>query len=197
MDITLLPSCYLGPTSYYSALLKSQHPVIEQWEHYTKQTYRNRCRIATANKVMDLTIPIERSEQKTAMRDVKIAYQQDWQRIHWNAIESAYNTSPYFEYFADELISFYEKKEAYLLDFNLKLHEKVCELMQLQLPLTFNEGYEANIPGSDLRDAFSPKKEPAQCKFYHQVFENRFGFQSDLSILDLVLNEGPESYKYL
>ncbi len=197
MDITLFPSCYLGPISYYSALLKCQRPVIEKWEHYPKQTYRNRCRIATANKVMDLTIPIERNGQKTAMCDVKIAYQQDWQRIHWNAIESAYNTSPYFEYFADELKGFFERQETYLLDFNLKMHEKVCELMQLQVPLTYSESYEAHINGDDLREAFSPKKEPAPCKPYHQVFETRYGFQTDLSILDLVLNEGPESYKYL
>jgi hypothetical protein len=197
MDTTLFPSCYLGPTSYYSLLLQSQQPVIEKWEHYTKQTYRNRCRIATANKVMDLTIPIERNGQKTVMRDVKIAYQQNWQQVHWNAIESAYRTSPYFEYFSDELIGFYEKEETYLLDFNLKLHEKVCELMQMHIPMAFTDQYEADINGKDLRELFTPKKGSTQCKPYHQVFENRFGFQTDLSIIDLVLNEGPEAYKYL
>lgn len=197
MENTLFPSCYLGPTSYYSELLKCKNATIEQWEHYTKQTYRNRCRIATANKIMDLTIPTERSEQKIVMRDVKIAYQQDWQKQHWNAIASAYNTSPYFEYFADELACFYEKKETYLLDLNMKLHEKVCELMQMNLALNLTECYEVEPTGLDLRNTFSPKRTPNMCKLYHQVFENKFGFQTDLSILDLVLNEGPESYKYL
>lgn len=197
METTLLPSFYLGPVSYYSALLESAHPTIEQWEHYGKQTYRNRCRIATANKIMDLTIPTERSERKIVMRDVRISYQQDWQKQHWNAIASAYNSSPYFEYFADELHTFYENKEVFLLDFNTKLHETVCRLMQIDKPTGRTEQYEDTIEGQDLRNAFNAKGEPHACKFYHQVFEGRFGFLSDLSILDLVLNEGPESYKYL
>ena len=197
METFLFPSFYLGPTSYYSAMLKSPKVTIEQYEHYVKQTYRSRCRIATANKIMDLTIPTERNENKIAMKDVKIAYQQDWQRQHWNAIVSAYNSSPYLEYFADELVPFYEKKETFLIDFNAKLHEKVTKLMQLEIKQTLNLAFELEINGVDYREAFSPKTEPNVCKPYHQVFENKFGFQSDLSILDLLLNEGPEAYKYL
>ncbi|MCQ2233869.1 MAG: WbqC family protein [Paludibacteraceae bacterium] len=200
MSTIILQSCYLGPVSYYSALLNAEKALLEVNDHYGKQTYRNRCRIATANKVMDLTIPVERTHEKTAMKDIAISYDEDWQKTHWNAIESAYRTSAYFDYYADELQVFYQNKERYLLDLNMKLHELVVKWMQLEDRIQLTSTTEYHTPGEseiDLRTAFNPKSAANKTKPYYQVFSQRHGFIADLSVLDLVLNEGPEAYKYL
>jgi len=200
-DITsYLCSSYLGPVSYYKQIAGSESAVIEQYDNYIKQTYRNRCRIASSNGTMDLSIPVQKCEAKCRMKDIRIAYSGNWQQIHWRAIESAYSSSPFFEYYRDDFEPFFRTKTAFLIDLNTELQSLVLKLTDISTPVAFTTGYKESFSGKelDLRDFFHPKKEyPYRLKPYYQVFEQKFGFQKDLSIIDLLFNMGPEAVFYL
>jgi hypothetical protein len=206
MPTTLLSTAYFGPIQYYLQLHQSTDPVIESCEHYVKQTYRNRCIIATANGLMPLSLPIEKSSTgKTDIRDVKLSNHSNWQHLHWNSIESAYNSSPYFEFYADDLRSFFEYKPNYLFDLNESIRVKIYDLLDISDNVRYTTDYlrEEEIPEEwqDLRYTFHPKKEKQDPGFaikpYYQVFKQKFGFLPNLSILDLLFNMGPESIFYL
>ena len=193
-----LTSAYLAPVEYYVALANAETVFLEQFDSYEKQTYRNRCNIQTANGVIALTIPVEKpSGLKVLTRDIRISGHNDWQIQHWRSIESAYNSTPFFEYYKDDFQPMYEKKWDFLWDFNLELQAKVLELLDLQPELKFTESYQMHLNESivDLRDKIHPKKQcfVGSLKPYYQVFEQRFGFQENLSIIDLLFNMGNES----
>jgi hypothetical protein len=195
-----LCSSYLGPVSYYKQIAISKSVIIEQHDNYIKQTYRNRCRIASANGTMDLSIPVQKCETKSRMKDIRIAYSDNWQLIHWRAIESAYSSSPFFEYYRDDFEPFFQTKTAFLIDLNTELQSLVLKLTAISTPVTFTTGYKDSFLEKelDLRDFFHPKKEyPHELTPYYQVFGQKFGFQKDLSIIDLLFNMGPESVFYL
>ena len=127
-----LSSAYLAPVEYYSEIAKADAVFIEGHDYYLKQTYRNRCLIAAANGQMALSIPVEKaSGEKILTRDVRISDHTDWQLNHWRSIESAYNSTPFFEYYKDDLLPFYEKKWTYLMDFNLEIQLKILDLLNL------------------------------------------------------------------
>lgn len=193
-----LSTAYLAPVEYYVVLANADEVFLEQHEFYVKQSYRNRCVIATANGLMDLSVPVERPDgNKTLIRDVRISQHGSWQTNHWRSIESAYNSSPFFEYYADDLIGFYERSWHFLWDFNLEFQYKVLELIDIQPSICFTKQYEVNLSAGieDLREIIHPKKQPyVQClKPYYQVFGQKYGFQPNLSILDLLLNRGNEA----
>ena len=193
-----LTSAYLAPVEYYVALANAETVFLEQFDSYEKQTYRNRCNILISNGISALSIPVEKpSGVKTLTRDIRISEHNDWQIQHWRSIESAYNSSPFFEYYKDDFLPFYEKKWDFLWDFNLELLAKVLELLDLQPTLKFTESYQINLneDNVDLRDKIHPKKQSSvvSLKPYYQVFEQRFGFQENLSIIDLLFNMGNES----
>jgi hypothetical protein len=193
-----LSTAYLAPVEYYVVLANADLVLLEQHEFYVKQSYRNRCVIATANGLMDLSIPVEKMEGgKTKIRDVRISYHGNWQANHWKSIESAYNSSPFFEYYADDLVCFYERKWNFLWDFNVELQQKMLELIDIQ-PLTkLTEHYidDLSTGVTDLRALIHPKKVSYVQHFqpYYQVFQQKYGFQPNLSILDLLLNTGNEA----
>ena len=196
----LLSSTYLGPVGYYKQIARSEKIYIEQYDHYLKQTYRNRCRIASANGVMDLTIPVLSRETKCRMKDVRISYFENWQQLHWRAIESAYRSSPFFEYYQDGLVPFYREKREFLIDFNQELLTLMLKWLEIDAPVEltteYNDSFGEEI--DDWREAFHPKRDyPDQVKLYYQVFEQKLGFQKELSIIDLLFNMGPESVFYL
>lgn len=196
MLTTILPLTYLGPVSYYAAMLRSDRVLVEQCEHYVKQTYRTRCRVATSNGVMDLAVPVEKPSGKCAVRDLRIAYKENWQQVHWRALESAYRNSPFFDYYRDDFEPFYNRRTEFLLDFDLGLHGVVASLIGKLPEVELTRGYEAEYPQGtlDLRNAFSPKGESSyNAKPYYQVFDRKFGFLGDLSIIDLLFNMGPEA----
>ncbi|MDR0972862.1 MAG: WbqC family protein [Prevotellaceae bacterium] len=200
-----LSSAYLAPVSYYAKLTRYDNAVIEQYDHYTKQTYRNRCRIASPTGVLELTIPVVRTGQKTLMRDVRISEHGHWRRLHWNALESAYGNTPFFMYYADDFRTLYDRHTEFLMDFNEELCRLVCSLIDIHPHLSRTETYETNLStdNADFREAIHPKK--AFCEAdpsfiprpYYQVFEHRHGFLPDLSIVDLLFNMGTESALYL
>ena len=187
---------YAGNIQYYSLFAHSKEVLLERNAHYVKQTYRNRCQILTANGVMNLTIPVEKvSGEKMLDKDVKIS-PTDWQRVHWTAIESAYNNSPFFLYYEDDIRPMYEKKYDFLLDFNLELQEKLVSLLGLTTEFKLTENYIDSYE-NDLREVLSPKYKGDYPNFnpesYYQVFKEKYGFVENLSIYDLLFNMGNES----
>jgi len=193
-----LSTAYLAPVEYYSEMAKADAVFIESHDYYSKQTYRNRCLIAAANGPMALTIPVEKAgSEKMLTCEVRISKHNDWQLNHWRSIESAYNSTPFFEYYKDDLIPFYEKKWNYLIDFNLEIQSKILELLNFETNIQLTGEYKNTLDDSvlDLREVIHPKREAQSVSYktYYQVFEQRFGFQANLSIIDLLFNMGNES----
>lgn len=197
-----LSSAYMAPVAYYIRLFHADKVLIEQHEHYIKQTYRNRCEIDSPNGILALTIPTElRLGSKTPMKEVRISSHNNWRHTHWTALVSSYENSPYFEYYADDLRPFYEQKYEFLLDFSLALQEKICSLLDFSPATELTKEYlTPKTMGDtlDLRESLQPKTlraggDSIKPKKYYQVFASRHGFLENLSIADLLFNMGPES----
>ena len=198
MDNTLLCSAYLPPVNFFTAIKSGGDVLIEQYDNYCKQTYRNRCRIATAGGIQTLTIPVVKSDSpKQLMKDVRISDHGDWRRQHWNALESAYMNSPFFMYYQDDFRPFYERRIEFLIDFNTQLTELILKLAGMDKRIKLTESYSRPSTGiNDLRQLIDPQQ-TAQNRPYWQVFKQKYGFQPNLSAVDLLFNMGPEFPLYL
>ena len=255
----LLSTTYFGPVQWYQKLNRHRC-IIEQHDNFVKQTYRNRCVIASANGPQTLTVPIERYDgMKCAMRDIRISDHGNWRHLHWQALVSAYGETPFFEYYADDIRPFFEERRwKYLLDFNLDITHTLCSLLDVRPDLSLSDhyidadetisgggglngtaaGFEEAVKGLDgaaesfgeavkgfggansldgaaeslgsssasslfvdYRDAIRPKHPLPDAEFearpYYQVRAQRHGFLPNLSVLDLLFNEGPEGIFYL
>ncbi len=196
-----LSSAYWAPISYFSAIYRHGAAVIEQHDTYIKQTYRNRCNIIASQGVQTLTIPIEKPSPHTTMRDVRISDHGNWQHLHHMAIASAYGSSPFYEYYADDIARLYTRRYDFLLDYNMAQIACVCDWLDIELNISLSDTYTPHdsIPMTDLREAIHPKHPdtsliaPYLPRPYYQVFASRYGFMQDLSILDLLCNMGNES----
>ena len=200
MNEVYLTTAYLAPVQYYSKLFHAERVVIEKYDHYIKQTYRNRCTIAGANGTLPLSIPIVKPDNpKTFSSDIRISGHGNWQHLHWNAICSAYNSSPFFEYYADDFAPFYHKKQDWLFDFNEALRLLVCRLLEIEPVVSFSAGYSEVSPAVDFRDVIHPKKDFKKtdpsfvANAYYQVFKPKYGFLENVSIIDLLFNMGSEA----
>ena len=197
----LLSTAYFAPVHFYTRYLHHSEVYLEQFENFTKQTYRNRCLILGGNGPISLVIPVVKGRgPKILIKDLQISYEENWQRNHWQTIVSAYNSSPYFEYYQDELYPFFERKTKYLLDYNLQIHKQLCDFFEIENKIRLTEDFE-KVPKNtvNLRDGISPKLKhnpdtEFQPRTYTQVFSEKYGFLSNLSILDLLFNEGPNAY---
>jgi hypothetical protein len=202
MSSALLQTTYFGPVQWYQKLYRYDHCTIEQYDSFQKQTYRNRCIIATANGLQALTVPVEHSDEKMLTKDLRISDHNQWRRVHWNALQSAYSESPFFEYYADDLHPFFEQKYTFLVDFNENIRQKICELIDIQPNVSYTSDF-SHQPSdiTDFRDiihAKHPQPDPDfEPKVYWQVFQHKHGFLPNLSILDLLFCMGPESVFYL
>ncbi len=206
MTTGLFSTAYFAPIQYYWHMNRVDNVVMEMHEHYTKQTWRNRCTIATANGPMTLSLPIEADPSgKGPIRDIRLSDHGNWQHLHWNSIESAYRSSPFFDYYEDDLRPFFEGKTQFLVDFNERIRETMCEMIEIRPLVHASLEYmnEHTLPEGwqDFRTQIHPKKDPQQTGFeatpYYQVFDRKYGFLPNLSILDLVFNMGPETVLYL
>ena len=215
MQTALLSSTYFGPVQWYQKLFRYQRCIVEQNDNFIKQTYRNRCVISATQGVQALSIPVEPAPQtsvngKVAMKDVRISDHGNWRHLHWNALLSAYGESPFFEYYEDDIRPFFEKQYTFLLDFNMETTAKMCELLDIEPNIVLSEEYlsadalsqsSTNDVVRDFRDAIRPKRPLEDPEFspkpYYQVFKQKHGFLPNLSILDLLFNEGNESVLFL
>ena len=201
---TLLSTTYFGPVQWYQKLYRSDEVQIEQWESFQKQTYRNRCLIATTNGVQALTVPIERNNGQY-IKDIRISDHGNWRHLHWNALQSAYGESPFFEYYQDDIRPFFEKRWTFLLDFNEDIRQKVCELIDIQPVVGYTKAFvnhgDCAHDLCDFREGIQPKHPAPDPDFvpkpYYQVYQQKHGFLANLSILDLLFDMGPESIFYL
>ena len=204
MNTALLSTTYFGPVQWYQKLYRYDQVLIEQHETFLKQTFRNRCLIATTQGIQVLTVPVSTGDSH-AIKDVRVSDHGNWRHLHWQALQSAYGDSPFFEYYADDLWPFFEKRWDFLLDFNEAIRQKMCELLDIHPQVGYTSDYQhidsQHSTLNDFRTAIDPKHPVADADFiprrYYQVFEQKHGFLPNLSILDLLFNMGPESIYYL
>ena len=201
----VLSTAYFAPVQYYSKLVRSEQVIIERHEHYNKQSWRNRCTIYSANGLMNLVVPVVKTgKPKILITEVEISYDTLWQKQHFKAIESAYRRSPFYEYYTDELMVFFNCRHRYLYEFNMQIMRTVCRLMKIRLRVQESCEYIRSAEHIiDLRSSIHPKMkhQPADPCFvplqYTQVFAGKWGFQPNLSILDLLFHTGPEAKSFL
>jgi WbqC-like protein family len=176
----ILTTAYLPPTAWFASANQAVGVYLEQHEHFQKGTIRNRCQIAGPNAVQTLSIPLKKGKNsQQTIRDVRIAYEEPWQRNHWRSIQAAYGSAPYFPFFCDKLEPFYTRQFDFLFDYNLALIELLASGLKLQLVLPLTDTYMA--ANTELLHDVQP---------YPQVFEDRFGFRGGLSALDLLMCGG-------
>jgi hypothetical protein len=193
----LLSTAYFPPAEYFFLIAHSPKVLIEKWENYHKQTYRNRCRIIGANGPLMLTVPVLRgSFHKTPLSDLKIDNSRRWRELHLRGITSAYATAPFYEYYFDAISAVIRKPFSFLLDLNTEALAAVTDAIGITTEIAFTAEFmpEGTVP-EDYRYLISPKQ-PSPVESYHdraymQVFAERFGFVPGLSIIDVLLNNGP------
>ena len=191
------PAFYFGPIDYFADIVKSDAIDIEVSENFQKQTYRSRCNILGANGKLQLLIPLNHDGSR-AMKDIKLSYDHKWQKEHLKSLRSAYLSSPYFEYYEDEITPFFETQEKYLLDLNLKTIDFILSKLRIETEVQHTTAYQVLDPAFDFRNKYNAKK-PSGIEFpeYAQVFDDKFDFVPGLSILDLLFSEGPHAAIYL
>ncbi len=203
----ILPSTYLPNLVYIKHLLTAEEVLIEKHQNYVKQTYSNRCKILSANGIQVLSIPtIKLHNEKQPIGLVKINYEEDWQKQHWLAFQSAYGKSAFWFYYKDYFETFYlKKKYEYLFEFNMDLLKLVIKLLKVEKQVSSTDAFRPEYNNAlDLRNYFDAKNrnkaelnEAEKLKKYLQVFTEKYPFQANLSILDLLMNQGPLSKNYL
>lgn len=191
----LLPLAYLGPIYYY-AILKQKKCLLEKNEFFIKQSIRSRCEIYNSNGRLKLSIPKKReNSSKTAVNKIKISYSQNWKKIHWNSIVSSYNSSPFFEFYKKDFLNLYlTNNEEFLFNFNVKLQLILMNILEIDKTINFTTNYNKYGSYIDLRDL---NWSNIKIKKYDQVFMEKYDFQHNLSVLDLIFNLGPNSSAYL
>lgn len=198
MNLLIHPS-YFPSISHFVAIAQAEQVHFEMGDTYQKQTNRNRMFIYSPNGIQLLNIPIKHTKQAhQPMKEVKLETAFDWQKQHFKSLEMAYRTSPFFEYFEDAIQPIFQKKHTFLVDLNYETIAIVSKCLGLHFNYTETEEYFKEAPGfTDLRPLIVGKKDNNQFEPYTQVFEDRHGFLNNLSILDLLFNEGRYAVEYL
>lgn len=199
MTILIHPT-YFPTIATFVAITKADHVVLETQDNYQKQTYRNRSYIYAANGKLQLSVPVVFSQKnRQKYSEVQIANDYKWQDNHWKSLESAYRTSPFYEYYIDELQPLFTETFNSILDFNMKCLEVICECLQLKINIKKTEVFEREPENiKDYRGLVNAKKENIiALEPYNQVFYTKHGYINNLSILDLLFNEGPNTISYL
>ena len=202
----LLVTSYWPNLHYFFYVLNASIINIEQFDNYSKQSYRNRTQILSANGILNLSIPIKKNKSEKVVNAIEISYKEDWQKNHWRAITSAYKNSPYFDFFEEDLKVFYSNKYNLLIDYNIDQLKFIIKVLKQKKNIQLTKQYESN-PDSviDLRTIIHPKQSYLSDKLvankldqsYYQTFENKISFTPNLSILDLLFNKGLHTIDYL
>ena len=199
MNILLHPT-YFPSIAQCVAIIQANKVIFEVCDNYQKQTYRNRMNIYGAQGKMPLTVPVVYSQKNRQLyKDIAISNEEKWQDLHWKSIQSAYSSSPFFEFYEHDLRHLFNEEATHLMDFNFECLNAILECLQLDLKFERSSAFELNpIDQTDYRYLADHRKEIAQpLKPYVQVFDEKHGFISNLSILDLIFNEGPNALLYL
>ncbi len=201
--MTALLSTAFFPNVQYMSKFLAGKIVIEKYETYPKQTYRNRCNILSANGVLPLSVPVQKNFH-TLTKDIRIDYSEMWQRNHLTALKSAYKNSAFYDYYFYKFEPFFERKETFLIDLNEKVMQTLFSVLKIGANYSYTTDYIFDSTDyDDFRDSISPKPsknlpdEAFVPKPYTQVFCDRFDFMPNLCVLDLIFNVGPESREYL
>lgn len=197
-NLAIFPLFYLPPVSYFTLLKDNNYEfLLEKFEHLPKQTYRNRATIASPNGSLDLVVPVVKGAKvHTPYKDVKISYDERWQRLHWLSLQTCYRSSAYFEFYEDGLAPFYEKKFDFLFDYNYEMLTWMFKQLKISSDLVTTQAYETEVT-SDFRNSMTKKEVPnTQTKPYFQVFSDRNEFIPNLTIADLLFNQGPQAKNY-
>ncbi|MFA5620864.1 MAG: WbqC family protein [Weeksellaceae bacterium] len=194
----IFPVFYFGPVSYFAKLIQQPEYQFETHENFQKQTFRNRCNIQGANGKLRLVIPIEHDGARV-MKDIKVSDSSGWRKEHLKSLISAYKSAPFFEFYEDDLMPILENQDQFLLDINFKTIAFIDRHLKLDLKFNTTQAYNEIPKHQDFRNHFNAKSETPQVTFpeYMQVFGEKFAFMPDLSILDLLFNEGPKAAVYL
>ncbi len=201
MPSTLIDLQYLPSLEYFCALYPFEKIILEEHEHFVKQSFRNRCYINTSQGVQMLIVPLTEKHGKVSVKEIKIDHQQKWQNNHWRSIESAYHNAPYFEFYSDELKSIIYKKHELLFSLSHELLSFCLRSLRIEVKLSETVSFEKEVHQvSDLRSLIIPKKPYSDRTFYRvapyqQVFGN--AFVSNLSFVDLLFCEGPNSIEVI
>ncbi|GAB4160532.1 MAG: WbqC family protein [Winogradskyella sp.] len=198
MDCLIHPT-YFPNISHFVAMLESDSVCLEVWDNYQKQSYRNRTEIYSANGKLALTVPVNYSQKNRQLyQDVKIANDGNWQLLHLKSLQSAYSMSPFFEFYIDDLMPLFEKKFDYILDLNLKCFEILLGSLQMDMSISKTMHFEKEPRSKkDYRPLVHRNFKADNLECYTQVFTEKYGFIPNLSILDLLFNEGPNTELYL
>lgn len=197
MDILIHPT-YFPSISHFAAMLQADSITFEVDDNFQKQTNRNRMYIYSANGIQLLNIPVKHTKDvHQKYKDVRLETAFDWQKQHFKSLEAAYRTSPYFEYFEDDIRPVFEKRHTFLMDLNFQIHEIISDCLGISLPYTKTEEYFKEASQTDLRYLANGKKDENVFDSYTQVFDDKHGFLNNLSILDLLFNEGRHAVTYL
>jgi hypothetical protein len=191
---------YLGNLAFYQLLTQFNEVLIEKHEFFEKSSFRNRCEVTGPNGKLVLSVPVAGGKDgKKFYKGTKISYDHTWLKDHWNSLTSAYRRSPYFEYYEDKFDVIFSEKYENLFDFNWALFQLIAELLKMDIQFNFTEKFEKVYEDSilDYRSHFLPRKPVEVAIKYVQVFEDRTGFLPNLSIVDLLFNEGPNSLNIL
>lgn len=199
MNNILIHPTYFPSISHYVATLKADSVTFEMEDNFQKQTNRNRMYIYSPNGIQMLNIPIKHSKEKhQKYKDVRIENDFGWQKNHFKSLEAAYRTSPFFEYFEDDFRPLFEKKHEFIMDLNLEIFELVNNALGIKIIPEKTTEFFHDVPDFiDLRHLANGKKDTTQLEPYTQVFEEKHGFINNLSILDLLFNEGRYAVDYL
>ena len=198
MNNILIYPTYFPSISHYIAMIAAESITFEVEDTFQKQTNRNRMYIYSPNGIQMLNISIKHNDANNNFKDIKIDNQYNWQKNHFKSLEAAYKNSPFFEYFVDDLNPIFEKKHEFMLDLNFEVFELVNAALGISIPFEKTTEYLHEVTDkTDFRYLVNGKKDTTIIEPYTQVFDNKHGFINNLSILDLLFNEGRFAVDYL
>ncbi|MCO5259284.1 MAG: WbqC family protein [Crocinitomicaceae bacterium] len=195
MDV--FPIAYFGPIHYYQLFVNSENAVIEVKEHFVKQTIRTRCEILAPNGIQTLSIPLHKPNGNKSTIDELEIIDDGWRKVHWKAIETAYSSAAYFDYYGIEIKELIFNNYNRLLDLTIAIHERVLSWLDVERPTILSNSY---LPCSEITDYRTTKFDTTSESMhvcYHQVFRDKTDCVQNLSILDLILNEGPMAHNWV
>ncbi|MBX2949178.1 MAG: WbqC family protein [Crocinitomicaceae bacterium] len=192
----IFPTAYFAPIAYYHAYVHAKEPVIEAKEHFVKQTIRTRCELLGPNGKQLLSVPVERiNGNKTTVEDLRIV-EDGWRKIHWKTIETAYSSSAYFDYYGMEVKELLESDHIRLIDLNDAVHQRVLSWLDIEIPTIYTTTYHLQPETDDRMTSFDTESGDVHAP-YHQVFRQKEMCLLNLSVLDLIFNEGPMARKWI